>query len=597
MKVCWNVSVSPRSPRKIRDELSLLARYDGVIWSRASQAAFVKDLERSGLYEGQEGRKRDTFFARDRVAPMKTYGFVYEDKKTKVLRITAAGRALINRGSLAEEQRIFARQLIKWQFPSPQHCGKSYEIGASLFSSADGFKVHPFYCALYLVSHLDGLSKFDIAMALLTCTRDADVKKAERFVTSMRSNRRASSRKRVFERRSLEKRYAGTSVSANSALDYADALARLLAHSGLFSFVRDRIKINEARDVDVRSMLKAGPPKVRDYDNRSRFYAWFGDSNLPRMPWDDQAEKIRQVEALVATISTEIAAATFAVPSGAKSAIPEASTIGELDGRSLSHFLDTLPTILADVRRAALIGRLQDPSAKRAVMVYFDEINGKNVLDPALQLEWNLWRAILALDHTDQVIGRFAVDPALNPVSHAPGNGADAIARFEDFDLLLEATLLTGRKQYAAEGEPVTFHLAAHLRALREAANPRAGFTLFVAPKIHEEAANWFLLHSSGRVRDHRGQFLLPVVPITIKQLQVVLDVAATRGGLSQAEVRSFCELVIAAAVGTEDPNDWLARINDIVFSSSFCETPRELSAQTNAEAEQRSIQALFGIA
>ncbi len=205
MKICWNVWVSPRSPRKIRDELIILERHDGRKWSRSCQADFVRDLERSSSYEGAATRVRNEFFARDRVAPMKTYGFVYQDPGSKTIHITDAGHALIARRTLDEEQRIFARQLAKWQFPSPQHRGKDYEDAATLFGDGASFAVHPFYAALFLVDRLDGLTKFEIAMGLLRCVRDVDVKKQARALEKVRIRRGRSASKKKFDRTELRK--------------------------------------------------------------------------------------------------------------------------------------------------------------------------------------------------------------------------------------------------------------------------------------------------------------------------------------------------------------------------------------------------------
>ncbi len=287
------------------------------------------------------------------------------------------------------------------------------------------------------------------------------------------------------------------------------------------------------------------------------------------MPWDDRVAKIQQASRLIASIEAGLRDASFAVPQDGRT-VPKASELETVADSELDELLDRLPRVLTDVRRTALTGQLRDPNAKRRVMAYFDDVTGRDVLEPSLQLEWNLWRALLALDHTDQVRGNFAVDADLNPVAHAPGNRADGIAAFEDFDVLLEATLLQGRKQYAAEGEPVTFHLAAHMRRNVELSRDRAAYSLFVAPTINQEAANFFLIHASGRIPDHVTRLPLRIVPLEIRQLQFLIDLAADRQGFSQAEIRRLLDLAVDAASRTDQPGDWLSQIGEIVSSQLF---------------------------
>src|SRR5205823_3552953 len=70
-------------------------------------------------------------------------------------------------------------------------------------------------------------------------------------------------------------------------------------------------------------------------------------------------------------------------------------------------------------------------------------------------LEWTLWRAFLAIDHTlnkAHEARNFEIGQDLLPIGHAPGNGADMCFEFADFVLVVEVTLKDGPRQEAAEG-------------------------------------------------------------------------------------------------------------------------------------------------
>jgi hypothetical protein len=121
----WYVSCSPRSPEKIAPEIELLQQFEGINWNeqdengrKIHQIAFAEALKSCESFEGKISEKEPDFSARDRIAPMKTYGFAYQDSEER-LRITEAGRQLI-RGERIQE--LFLKQMLKWQYPSYQFC-------------------------------------------------------------------------------------------------------------------------------------------------------------------------------------------------------------------------------------------------------------------------------------------------------------------------------------------------------------------------------------------------------------------------------------------------------------------------------------------
>ncbi len=123
----WYVSCSPRSPEKIAAELALLAGFDGQPWWKkdaasgrlVNQIAFAKELQRLESFEGRISQRVPELSARDRLAPIQTYGFAFVDSDGKI-RITAAGQRLIH-GTRVHE--LFLKQMLKWQYPSWQHGG------------------------------------------------------------------------------------------------------------------------------------------------------------------------------------------------------------------------------------------------------------------------------------------------------------------------------------------------------------------------------------------------------------------------------------------------------------------------------------------
>ena len=111
----WYVSCSPRSPEKIKPELEQLATLEGEPWTArdssgnlVTQKRLARLLQETPTFEGNKNEKDPSFSARDRFAPMQTYGFAYIDSD-RILRITDAGRQLINGERI---QELYLKQML-----------------------------------------------------------------------------------------------------------------------------------------------------------------------------------------------------------------------------------------------------------------------------------------------------------------------------------------------------------------------------------------------------------------------------------------------------------------------------------------------------
>jgi hypothetical protein len=190
---------SPRTIEKIIPEIELLVQdFGGHKWNGPVQRAFFDVLFRSGFYEGDRRPENEELAARDRItrAP-KALGFI--DLKP-VVQLTTAGAALLKGKRIHE---VFARQLFKFQLPSPFH-----KIPAQR-----DFNVRPYLELLRLVKVLGDVSKTEIALFFLQLT---DYRQFDKIVRDIRNFRVAAQaytgNRKKFEqevfRREIEKIYA-----------------------------------------------------------------------------------------------------------------------------------------------------------------------------------------------------------------------------------------------------------------------------------------------------------------------------------------------------------------------------------------------------
>ena len=134
--------------------------------------------------------------------------------------------------------------------------------------------------------------------------------------------------------------------------------------------------------------------------------------------------------------------------------------------------------------------------------------------EAAAYLEWILWRAFLAIDHTvnkPYEARGFNIDQDYLPVGPAPGGGPDMIFEFEDCYIVIEVTMSTNSRQEAMEGEPVRRHVA---DLVMESTKPVYG--VFIANKIDSNTAETFRIGVWYNQKDER--LALKIVPYTLEQ-------------------------------------------------------------------------------
>ncbi|MBR8840550.1 MAG: AlwI family type II restriction endonuclease, partial [Stigonema ocellatum SAG 48.90 = DSM 106950] len=141
---------SPRTIEKIIPEIEILVdNFSGQKWNKETQVRFFDLLFASEYYEGKQRPQDPSFAARDRItrAP-KALGFV--DLKPTI-QLTEVGEQLLS-GRRTNE--VIARQLFKFQLPSPYH----------RIPEARNFNVRPYLELLRAIKVIGNISKTEIAI-------------------------------------------------------------------------------------------------------------------------------------------------------------------------------------------------------------------------------------------------------------------------------------------------------------------------------------------------------------------------------------------------------------------------------------------------
>lgn len=183
--------------------------------------------------------------------------------------------------------------------------------------------------------------------------------------------------------------------------------------------------------------------------------------------------------------------------------------------------------------------------------------------EAAAYLEWILWRAFLAIDHTVNKpydARGFNIDQDYLPVGTAPGGGPDMIFEFEDFIIVIEVTMSTNSRQEAMEGEPVRRHVADIVMT-----NDKPVYGVFVANKIDSNTAETFRIGVWYNQNDER--MALKIVPFTLKQFSEYFKYMFANNKNTPKTFLDMFEICFESKENREGPQ-WKKAIEDIIISA-----------------------------
>jgi len=495
------VTTSPRTPHKMVPEIELLhTHFSGKKWNLQTQQDFMKLLREENFFNGS-GTNDPAFSARDRInrAP-KSLGFVVLSPKIK---LTPAGLALVNE---KRKDEIFLRQLLKFQIPSPYHKPSS---------KSAKFWVKPYLELFRLIRHFGSL-QFDEVMIfglqlINYCEFENIVSKIDRFRIDKANNK---GNYKVFRYEYFSKELvniynfeinsgkikireaAETSIKkfirtkANNMRDYTDACFRYLRVTGLvnISYIGKSISIIPEKIEEVDYFLGHTKRDPELYDSSNHYIDYLGSMEIPVLLTDNK-------ELLKDKI---------------KSHFPEINLSEDI------NLVDLKNTVADELHKrkenliSSQINNIKNYKFFDEIKLIFSQILEGSLYDAPLMFEWNTWRAMTMLDGGN-IKANLKFDDFGMPLSTAQGNMADIICDYGDFYLTVEVTLQSGQRQYEAESEPITRHLA---KLKKEVGKPT--YCLFIAPKINEACiAHFYALHKMN-ISYYGGTSTIVPIPLNI---------------------------------------------------------------------------------
>ena len=568
VKSSWSFPTSPRNPAKIPFELRILAplvmewKQQGKIWSPlTTQIEFGKALRDYEADEAEEDVEESLAFqkqadeisesnlawtARARFGTFKFLGFV-SVTGNGYAELTEAGQRMAN---TKRPDIVMLKQLIKWQYPDNQHKGAQYPETV--------FRIWPFVAVAQLIKELRGLTKNELALFCFVMTTMRDVNKARKAITNFRvdyANAKGKIPKQrliATMRRSLKQQFQdqGISLPVTSFHDYADALARYMRFTGLFSISGNRITLTKGREAEVEEILKL-KLELYPYKDMDEFYRYYGNPDVPVLSTDHNPtilqKQIQELAAELTTLYAELGVLQQGMPLESPVSLPQQLPI---DIEELRTLLDGLREKKKQVEFGIMDIRGRGPEKLLEALNFYDDILNHQTFDAPTYLEWNTWRVFVALDRAKKIKPNLVMNENLEPVGTAGGNGPDMEVSFPDFHVVPEVTMRTGADQERYESLPVIRHVEDFVRKVAY----EATYGLFIAPRIHRDTiVKFFMAWKQGGFYGES----VKIVPLTVAQFREVARSYSTRRDFQPAELLRLFEQIGETLQGARSPQQW----------------------------------------
>lgn len=520
------------------------------------QKAFKKYLAQIGEIGGSDDRDESASITRKYRLMFNKFGFTYpevtpkdgfeQDELGQVDCITPLGQAFYNANTITAQQECFLRGMI---VPMESLDEESY------FS--------PLLWTLNVMLELGErandtkINFIEFATCVQTTNPLNDINKVVEDILNIREERSRAENKKKFDREMIDK-YAERYLKArHNFLDYADMNIRYLICSGIVKHAGRGITLIPEYHSLAKELIC---DMVSSESLKNRYIKLCNGAELPT----DNTEKANKVlEDLVAQLEKyhiDYSIPDIPLDSAKNINIVRNALKQDIDQYQEELFAKDQENEWEEIYEYMNLLIVNNGREKEIGEDYIIRVPKS---EAAAYLEWTLWRAFLAIDHTKnkpyQSRG-FNVDQDYFPVGTAPGGGPDLIFEFENYYIVVEVTMSTNSRQEAMEGEPVRRHVA---DLVMSSGKPVYG--VFIANRIDSNTAETFRIGVWYNQNDEK--LALKIVPFTLKQFAKFFRYMFESHEVSPDKFLHLFEECFSAKVGRSGP-EWKKEIEDIVQKS-----------------------------
>lgn len=595
----WSFNTTVRNPERMEIMLRVLSEMEGVDFDASGQEQFFGLLIKKRLYTPTRSKLNDPLLinavynrspdddldidivegvlskyrggsvdgaGRGRTAAgiLNRFGLCVALQSKGPVVITSVGKKWLN--NEIDDEELFTKFFLKWQYPNPIESGYR------------DYNIKPFPAVLSLIRRVNeewkrlgnnpvGLEKDEYRLFAPALKNESNIESYTAQIVSYRSKKKTLSGKERsdfindYERQRIISIY-GLSNDINlrkqraDLKDYSDSSIRYFRVSGLLALRGGGTHIDIAHDksVEADSILKTMDLSAKEFQSDEEYLGYLNDLNHPALPWENEED--------LARISSKL---TSMLVSEAKEAKIEIST-ANLEQQSLAKRVSTLHERINDVRIERLRGLRHNIEVLDESIVKLSSITDRNyetlTSRPSLDFEWYTSRALMVLNDAIRIEPSFKVGDDGIPTGFR-GNTSDIECEYETFGLTVEVTLLLGRDQWVAEGQPVMRHLRDFEDKLPE---NKGKYCLFVSPFIHRDTLNTFWVNNKHGYEGARQN----IIPLTLGQFIKFLRLSREKIVNGYLDHETLEALFLKLSLKIDEHNDsrlWFEELPELIAS------------------------------
>ncbi|KKS55962.1 MAG: hypothetical protein UV20_C0019G0006 [Candidatus Magasanikbacteria bacterium GW2011_GWA2_42_32] len=583
----WSFNTTMRNPERMEEMLRALVELEGVPFDAKGQRLFFGSQIKKRLYKP----RRITLGEADIIAATHSSTSADDLDDTIVERIlakydgrdvdasgrgrTAAGIlnrfglcvALQSRGPVVitdltkrwleheiEDDELFTKFFLKWQYPN------------EIEEGYDDFNIKPFIGTLALISRVNelwaglgnkpvGVSKVEYKLFVTSLIKASQIGEYADRIVRYRTKKESLKGKdqadfiKLFTIDRVREIYGSVGdidTYLSDLHDYMDSSIRYFRVSGLLALRGGDTHVDIALDkqAEVESILRVISPEAKKFRSYDDYFNFLGDISVPEFPWENDAD-LKKISANLSEALSAQTGGTKIVELDTIKTLPLRNQVAKLELllnearieklRSLKHDLPTLDECIERIQ--SIVGRNYSPLTAR----------------PSLDLEWYVSRALMVLNDAVSVLPSCKIGDDGIPTGFR-ANTSDIECRYKSFGMTVETTLLLGREQWYAEGQPVM----RHLRDFEDKLEIDSIYCLFIAPLIHRDTLNTFWV---SNVSGYEGEKQV-IIPLTLVQFVEILKIARKKiqeTDFTQDALHQLLSTIADDVPSTGNPHAWVA--------------------------------------
>ncbi len=581
MRKPWSISTTVRNPERLREFLRVLKTLEGQKFDDANQEKYQILLIHERLYSpkkipskyqilfndlsqkipfevakeifNHQNYKDPAMRGRQSANPLNKLGFSIARTNYDVIKITKLGDFFLSEDY--DISKVFLKSLLKLQFPNPW---------SEKFRCESGFNISPFITVLHFLNRIGTLTRDEFCLFIPTLV---NYKEIDDYVKKVQEYRKTKDKKSYVE--SFLKEFYQvktlTSEQKNNLFDYGDNIMRYFRLTKYFKILKEtlrrwKIELEPSREKEISQLLNIYDGSIAEYKNVEQYLDYLSDFSLPKLPWETDINKTKEVvTSLKSLLKEDYAILKESIKIKVKK---EFERLYQIDTKKLS--LPKIEKTIEEIRIFRLnLKQISEGENLRKnlseLKIIISQLKEKSFLreiEP-VDFEYIIFKALKILNDELILKPNCILDDEGKPIGFAPGNKPDIEGLYKSFNAIIEVTLDISRNQVYRESMPVM----RHLRDFEIKNNGRESYCIFIAPRIHEDTNNYFWFSIKSGYDGKKQKIISLDLPNFLLILEFFVKMTEQEKIFNHEKILILLNRILADANKKDSSVEWLNAI------------------------------------